>query len=125
MLTNAPSQLRNPSRRTSSSANEPSTRVTLPSARSALARGDVVSRVRTRTEYFPSATRSRTIGIPWAPVPPMTKTVDMVSSDIAVNSLGWSPPRSGHGVRFEYFQLAHPHLLNRSVLTNILDQSVQ
>ena len=48
----------------SSSANEPSTRVTLPNASRALARGELASRVRTRTEYFPSATRSRTIGIP-------------------------------------------------------------
>ena len=55
----------------------------------------------------------------------MTKMVDVVSADIAVNSLGWSPPRSGRGVRFEYLPAARLQLLNRSILKNIVDHSVQ
>src|SRR3977135_3878765 len=78
MLTNAPSAPRNPSRRTASSANEPSRMETSPNARSSLARREAGSRLRTRTEYFLSATRARTIGMPWAPVPPMTKILEVV-----------------------------------------------
>src|SRR5271163_5202442 len=82
MLINAPSQPRNPSRRMASSANEPSRMETLSRARRDLARGEVESRLRTRTEYFLSETRARMMGMPWAPVPPMTKILEMVSDDI-------------------------------------------
>src|SRR5271156_6829030 len=56
MLINAPSQPRNPSRRMASSANEPSRMETLSSARRSIARREVESRLRNRTEYFLSAT---------------------------------------------------------------------
>src|SRR3977135_636709 len=83
MLTNAPSQPRNPSRRTASSANVPSRMETLPSARSSLARGEAGSRLRTRTEYFLSATRAWITGMPWAPVPPITKIFDVLCEDMS------------------------------------------
>src|ERR1700742_2620066 len=84
MLINAPSQPRNPSRRMASSANEPSRMETLSSARRSMARREPESRLRNRTEYFLSATRARTIGMPWAPVPPMTKILEVVREDIGV-----------------------------------------
>src|SRR5689334_22428676 len=89
MLTNAPSQPRNPSRRMASSANEPSRAETLSSASRSLARLEAGSRVRNRTEYFLSATRARMMGMPWAPVPPMTNILEVVWEDIAVDSFGF------------------------------------
>src|SRR5271154_6474087 len=78
MLTNAPSHPRNPSRRTASSANEPSRMETLPSPKRAFARRELGSRLNTLAEYFLSPTRARTIGMPCAPVPPMTKIFEKV-----------------------------------------------
>jgi hypothetical protein len=66
-----------------SSAKEPSRKETLSSSRRALARGEVESRLRTRTAYFLSATRALTIGMPWAPVPPMTKILEVAWEDVA------------------------------------------
>jgi hypothetical protein len=66
-----------------SSAKEPSRQKTLSSARRALARGEVASRLRNRTEYFLSATRVLTMGMPWAPVPPMTKILEVAWEDVA------------------------------------------
>jgi hypothetical protein len=66
-----------------SSAKEPSRKETLSSSRRALARGEVESRLRTRTAYFLSWTRALTIGMPWAPVPPMTKILDVACEDVA------------------------------------------
>src|ERR1700729_935549 len=87
MLTNAPSQPRNPSRKMASSAKEPSRTETLSSARRSVARRDAGSRLRNRTEYFLSETRARMMGMPWAPVPPMTKTLEVVSDDIVTVSV--------------------------------------
>src|SRR6516162_4819793 len=84
MLMKAPSQPRNPSRRIASSANEPSRTETLSSASNSLARRETGSRLRNRTEYFLSATRARTTGIPWAPVPPMTKIREVLCEDNVV-----------------------------------------
>src|SRR6202021_534918 len=84
MLINAPSPPRNPARRMASSANEPSRMETLSSARRSMARREVESRLRNRTEYFLSATRARTTGMPWAPVPPTTKILEVVREDMGV-----------------------------------------
>src|SRR5215469_12342818 len=84
MLMKAPSQPRNPSRRIASSANEPSRTETLSSVSNSLARREAGSRLRNRTEYFLSATRARTTGMPWAPVPPMTKIREVLCEDIVV-----------------------------------------
>src|SRR6516164_9491470 len=84
MLMKAPSQPRNPSRRIASSANEPSRTETLSSASNSLARREAGSRLRNRTEYFLSATRARTTGMPWAPVPPMTKIREVLCENIFV-----------------------------------------
>src|ERR1700739_3337239 len=90
MLMKAPSQPRNPSRRIASSANEPFRTETLSSASNSLARREAGSRLRNRTEYFLSATRARTTGMPWAPGPPMTKIREGLWEDIVVGFL--SPP---------------------------------
>src|SRR3984885_2368674 len=82
MLTNAPSQPRNPSRKMASSAKEPSRTETLSIASRSAARREAGSRLRNRTEYFSSETRARMMGMPWAPVPPMTKILEMASDDI-------------------------------------------
>src|SRR6516165_7144454 len=87
MLMKAPSQPRNPSRRIASSANEPSRTETLSSASNSLARRETGSRLRNRTEYFLSATRARTTGMPWAPVPPMTKIREVLGEDNVVGFL--------------------------------------
>jgi hypothetical protein len=51
-----------------------------------VARGEAGSRVRNRTEYFWSATSARMMGMPCAPVPPMTKILEVVWEDTAVDS---------------------------------------
>src|SRR5262249_17739782 len=86
ILMYAPSQPRNPSRRMASSAKEPSSTETLSRPSRVVARGEAESRLRNRTEYFLSATRARMMGMPCAPVPPMTKILEVVWEDTAVAS---------------------------------------
>ncbi|SHS60226.1 Uncharacterised protein [Mycobacteroides abscessus subsp. abscessus] len=86
ILMKAPSHPRNPSRRMVSSVKVPSRADVLPSSSSALARAPVASRVRNRTEYFPSATSDRVTGMPWAPVAPIMKIFEVACDDIAVCS---------------------------------------
>ena len=47
---------------------------------------DMGSRVRNHPEYFLLATRARMMGMPCAPVPPMTKILEVVWEDTAVDS---------------------------------------
>src|SRR5580704_1394459 len=91
MLTNAPSQPRNPSRKMASSAKEPSRTETLSSARRSVARREAGLRLRNWTEYFLSETRARIMGMPWAPVPPITKILETVSDGMVS---GRRSPRS-------------------------------
>src|ERR1700755_668319 len=76
MLTNAPPHFWQPVRRAASFVKVPVRSSTLGSFRRYWAREELGSRVRTRQEYFLSDTRDLITGIPWAPVPPMTKTLE-------------------------------------------------
>jgi hypothetical protein len=60
-----------------SEANVPWMSDTLPRDERDCARGEVVSRVRTRQEYLLSETRALMMGRPWAPVPPMTNILEL------------------------------------------------